>query len=71
MDTGSTVSAATLCAVLALMFMTDLPGPEIMKFGIESKYSCATTSTAAFKAAIYRALLDMRDLCRNTVAAQL
>ncbi|TCD69360.1 hypothetical protein EIP91_007916 [Steccherinum ochraceum] len=39
-----------------------LAGPEVIKFGIESKHSSPLTSTHDFKAAVTHALLDMRDL---------
>jgi len=40
-----------------------LCAPDMMKFGIESKYSCPTTSTARFQTALAESLTDMRDLC--------
>lgn len=42
---------------------TDLSGPDLIKFGIESKFSCTETSTAAFQRAITSALREMRQLC--------
>jgi len=48
---------------LHLLFHQDMAGPELMKFGIESKKSCKETSTGAFIDAIALALQDMRDIC--------
>ena len=48
---------------LCLLFHQDLAGPELIKFGIESKKSCKETSTEAFIDAIALALQDMRDIC--------
>ncbi|KAG8904529.1 hypothetical protein FRB99_001612 [Tulasnella sp. 403] len=39
-----------------------LAGPELVKFGIESKASCETTSTQAFKAHVVDSLRQMRVL---------
>ncbi|CAE6447104.1 unnamed protein product [Rhizoctonia solani] len=39
-----------------------LAGPKLIKFGIESKHSCSTTSTADFKAKIVESLRDMKAL---------
>ena len=44
-------------------FFADLSGPNLIKFGIESKFSCMETSTAAFQRAITSALREMRQLC--------
>lgn len=41
----------------------DLAAPELVKFGIESKFSSYLTSTAQFKDAIREAMLDMKSLC--------
>ena len=49
---------------------TDLAAPGLIKFGIESKYSCPLTSTDAFKVAITRALQDMEITC-NAITAHL
>lgn len=35
----------------------------MIKFGIESKYSCPLTSTAAFQEAIVAAMRDMKVVC--------
>ncbi|WWD20394.1 hypothetical protein CI109_104870 [Kwoniella shandongensis] len=40
-----------------------LAGPHLVKFGIESKYSCDKTSTQRFKHNIAQALRDMRRVC--------
>lgn len=40
-----------------------LLGPHIIKFGIESKNSCPTTSTTKFKHHLAQALRDMRRVC--------
>ena len=45
-----------------LSAFVDLAAPEVIKFGIESKFSCPETSTEEFKNAISSALLDMRTL---------
>lgn len=47
-----------------LVFL-DLAGPNLIKFGIESKKSCEETSTEGFTDAIALALHDMRDLCEQ------
>ena len=43
--------------------MADLAGPNLIKFGIESKRSCAVTSTAKFKHHVVQSLRDMRRVC--------
>ncbi|EJD06449.1 carnitine acetyltransferase [Fomitiporia mediterranea MF3/22] len=45
-----------------------LAGPDVIKFGIESKFSCKDTSTETFKHAISSALLDMRALLQLDVS---
>jgi hypothetical protein len=47
----------------ALTSVPDLAGPDIIKFGIESKRSCQDTSTAHFKNVIADALRDMKVVC--------
>lgn len=42
-----------------------LAGGEILKFGIESKHSCPTTSTLAFKHALVASLREMRTTCEK------
>ncbi|EUC56997.1 choline/carnitine O-acyltransferase [Rhizoctonia solani AG-3 Rhs1AP] len=39
-----------------------LAGPKLIKFGIESKHSCPTTSTADFKSKIVESLREMKAL---------
>lgn len=46
-----------------LMSVTDQPGPHLIKFGIESKFSCPVTSTSQFKHHLAQALRDMRGIC--------
>lgn len=46
-------------------FFIDLAGPDLIKFGIESKKSCKETSTEGFTDAIALALHDMRDICEQ------
>ncbi|EPQ54332.1 acyltransferase ChoActase/COT/CPT [Gloeophyllum trabeum ATCC 11539] len=51
-----------------------LAGPEIIKFGIESKHSCLQTSTSTFKSALVDALADMKNISVrgiNSTAARL
>ena len=48
---------------LHLLFHQDTAGPELIKFGIESKKSWKETSTEAFINAVALALKDMRDIC--------
>jgi hypothetical protein len=43
----------------------DLAGPDIVKFGIESKHSCHETSTKQFKEAIVDAMQDVRIICEH------
>lgn len=40
-----------------------MAGPNLIKFGIESKVSCDTTSTERFKHRLVQAFRDMRRLC--------
>ena len=40
----------------------DLAGAEMIKFGIESKFSCPDTSTALFKDAISASLQEMKQV---------
>ncbi|RXK39702.1 carnitine acetyltransferase [Tremella mesenterica] len=46
-----------------------LAGPNLIKFGIESKYSCPTTSTTIFKHHLVQALRDMRRVCEAAVSS--
>lgn len=43
----------------------DLAGPYLLKFGIESKWSCEVTSTARFKHHLVQAFRDMRRVVEN------
>ncbi|CAE6408771.1 unnamed protein product [Rhizoctonia solani] len=47
-----------------------LAGPKLVKFGIESKHSCSTTSTADFKAKIVESLRDMKALFKDLETAE-
>ncbi|KAI4521333.1 acyltransferase ChoActase/COT/CPT [Schizophyllum commune Loenen D] len=40
-----------------------LAAPDMIKFGIESKHSCPTTSTEGFRLAVIDALRDVKALC--------
>nr|XP_019043447.1 carnitine acetyltransferase [Kwoniella bestiolae CBS 10118]OCF22377.1 carnitine acetyltransferase [Kwoniella bestiolae CBS 10118] len=46
-----------------------LAGPYLVKFGIESKFSCDKTSTQRFKHNIVQALRDMRRVCEAAADA--
>lgn len=52
-----------VCFFFLLAVFLDLAGPDLIKFGIESKKSCEETSTEGFISAIALALHDMRDIC--------
>ena len=54
-----------------MSFTIDLAGPDIIKFGIESKYSSPLSSTQAFKIAIHTALTDMKAICPQSLKAHL
>jgi carnitine O-acetyltransferase len=43
--------------------VADLTGPDVIKFGIESKHSNPLTSTDGFKAAVSEALREMMFVC--------
>lgn len=60
-----------IASVVLLIACTDMPGPEIMKFGIESKHSCPETSTSVFKESLTTVLLDMKALCLAAIHAHL
>ena len=45
--------------------MEDLAGPDIIKFGIESKVSCPETSSDDFWDAISSALQQMRSVIQD------
>ncbi|CAE6414425.1 unnamed protein product [Rhizoctonia solani] len=42
-----------------------LAGPKLIKFGIESKHSCPTTSTTEFKAKVVESLREMKALFKE------
>ena len=48
--------------------VSDLAAPEMIKFGIECKFSSSETSTDTFKTAITNALRDMKKLCLIVLA---
>ncbi|EJF64957.1 acyltransferase ChoActase/COT/CPT [Dichomitus squalens LYAD-421 SS1] len=48
-----------------------MPALDRLRFGVESKHSCAHTSTWLFMAAITNALQDMKALCTSTLQAHL
>ncbi|KAI0694621.1 acyltransferase ChoActase/COT/CPT [Cytidiella melzeri] len=48
-----------------------LVGPDMIKFGIESKHSCPHTSTKEFKHTVASALRDMQKLCSCAISSQL
>lgn len=45
----------------------DLAAPDMINFGIESKFSCNTTSTEHFKKAIALALENMYNMCQEVI----
>jgi hypothetical protein len=49
----------------------DLAGPDMIKFGIESKHSSPKMSTKEFQHAISVALEDMRRVCLEAASPQL
>lgn len=53
------------CRTGRLTFRADLAGADILKFGIESKRSCLTTSTQAFKKALVQSLREIRVMCEE------
>lgn len=64
MDTGSTVRVSSLDAGPELLITSiDLAGPDVIKFGIESKHSSPLTSTNVFISAVSEALLEMKAVC--------
>ena len=52
------------CPQLMKYDILDLAAPEMIKFGVECKFSGPETSTGTFKIAITSALRDMRELCQ-------
>lgn len=45
----------------------DLAAPNMVKFGIESKFSSSLTSTQKFKEAVADSMKDMQSLCEVMV----
>jgi hypothetical protein len=48
----------------------DLAGPDLVKFGIECKFSSRYTSTDMFKKAVARALRDMKGVFETDMAIE-
>jgi len=48
---------------MGFLFFSDLAAPDIVKFGIESKFSSPFTSTEKFKEAITEAMEEMYFMC--------
>lgn len=68
MDMESIVSVVLCCdykmkSRKLRMSLLDMAGPHLIKFGIESKFSCEKTSTQRFKHNIVQVLRDMRAVC--------
>jgi hypothetical protein len=61
MKLGTTL-ADWIC-LFVISSSSDLAGPDLIKFGIESKRSCEETSTETLIDAITLALEDMRGVC--------
>ncbi|KAI0331918.1 acyltransferase ChoActase/COT/CPT [Cubamyces sp. BRFM 1775] len=60
------------CCILGLTeCCVDMPAPDKIRFGIESKHSCPQTSTQMFKRAIADALEDMRMICTPILHAHM
>lgn len=57
--------------MLLMATCVDLAGPDMIKFGIESKRSCEETSTQRFGEAVGRALESMRVICLEGMDAKL
>lgn len=51
--------------VLTPNLLVDLAGNQIIKFGIESKHSCAETSTEVFRSNLVEALREMKAVCEQ------
>lgn len=45
--------------------LADLAGNQVIKFGLESKRSCAETSTEVFRNNLIEAMRDMRAVCEQ------
>ena len=46
-----------------VIILPDLAAPDMIKFGIESKFSCTKTSTKIFKEMVASALEEMQTMC--------
>ena len=68
---GINCECGVLMAGACADWRLDMVGPNMIKFGIESKRLCPETSTALFKAALLSALLDMQALCTEINHARL
>lgn len=51
--------------------LLDLAAPEMVKFGIESKFSSSATSTHYFKEAISTAMDEMQSMCQRAINEEL
>ena len=49
--------------------LPDLAASDMIKFGIESKFSCTKTSTKQFKEMIASALIEMQSVCQSFAIA--
>lgn len=71
MDTGLIVSLMLLPAfqnrILLFLNPLDLAAPNMVKFGIESKFSSLLTSTQKFKEAVADSMKEMQSLCEMIV----
>ena len=56
-------SRQLLRMIIYLFIYSDLVAPDMVKFGIESKFSSSFTSTEKFKEAITEAMDEMHDMC--------
>ena len=48
---------------MLMQLYIDLAAPDIIKFGIESKYSSPFTSTGSLKKALVHSLDEMKKVC--------
>lgn len=51
-------------------FCSDLAATDIIKFGIESKFSSPVTDTHRFRLAIIQAMRDMRQVCEDALGPE-
>lgn len=51
------------------MIAVDMSGPDLIKFGVESKKSSPATSTAELHQEIAQALRDMQSVCLQGMPA--